>query len=170
MAETFAAIERDFLQITSEVVWCTVTTVDGAGRPRSRVLHPIFEAIDDRAVGWVLTARTEIKTRHLAANPHVVCSYWSPAQNVAYADCTARWVEDDATKRHVFELFRTTPPPLGYDVSGYGPDEHRSASFTPLRLDPWRIQVFRFGGWDKPILPRLWRAEELAPRSPAPGA
>jgi hypothetical protein len=33
---SFASIEADFLRITSEVVWATVATVDGEGRPRTR--------------------------------------------------------------------------------------------------------------------------------------
>jgi hypothetical protein len=26
-------------------------------------------------------------------------------------------------------------------LAGYGPDEWRNAIFTPLRLEPWRVQV-----------------------------
>lgn len=159
MAERFAEIEEDFLAFTAEIVWCTATTVDPRGRPRSRVLHPIFIVVDGRPVGWVLTSRTPVKTTHLAANPHVACSYWSPAQNTVQADCVASWVEDPHEKLRVYDLFATTPPPLGYDVSGYGPDGPRSPLFTPLRLDPWRVQVLRFPGWGGDLTPRIWRPE-----------
>ena len=73
-------------------------------------------------------------------------------------DCAASWVEDAQTKRHIFDLFMTTPPPLGYDLSGFGPEGPCSPIFTPLRLDPWRIQVHLFAGWDGDRVPRLWRA------------
>ena len=53
MDGSFAPFAEDFLAITAEVVWCTATTVDAAGRPRSRILHPIFEVAEGRPVGWV---------------------------------------------------------------------------------------------------------------------
>ena len=161
MAESFAAFEKEFLQSTSEIIWCTVTTVDTRGRPRSRVLHPIWQVIDGRPVGWVITGKTPVKARHLAANPYVACSYWSPAQNIVYADCVASWVEDAAVKQQVWDLFMTTPPPLGYDLSGFGLDGPRNPIFTPLRLDAWRVQILR--GEEFPfgdLVPRMWRAEE----------
>jgi hypothetical protein len=158
MAESFAAYAAQFLQYTGEIVWCTATTVDAKGRPRSRILHPIWQVIDDRPVGWVVTGKTPIKTGHLAANPHMACSYWSPAQHTVAIDCLASWVEDAATRRHIFDLFMTTPPPLGYDLNGFGAAGPASETFTPLRLDPWRVQITRFDGWFGNRTPRIWRA------------
>jgi general stress protein 26 len=156
--EPFDAIRDDFLRFTADVVLCTATTVDPRGRPRSRILHPIFTVVDGQPVGWVLTGRDTLKARHLAANPHVACSYWSPAQNVVHVDCLASWVDDPAEKRRVWDLFMTTPPPLGYDlVQGYGSLDN--PIFTPLRLDPYRIQVLR--GEEYPwgnLTPRIWRS------------
>ncbi len=63
----FADIEKDFLARVRQIVWCNVATVDRRGRPRSRILHPIWEG----RTGWILTGRHTLKTRHLAANPHV---------------------------------------------------------------------------------------------------
>ncbi|MGH8932854.1 MAG: pyridoxamine 5'-phosphate oxidase family protein [Egibacteraceae bacterium] len=158
----FEEIREDFLRFTAAIVLCTVTTVDERSRPRSRMLHPIFTERDGRPVGWVLTAPTALKVRHLAHSPYVACSYWSPAQNVVYADCIATWVADQDEKDAVYDLFLTTPPPLGYGdegMAGFGPDGPRSALFTPLRLDPWRIQVLR--GEEYPMgnmVPKKWRA------------
>ena len=91
----FETLAADFLRFTTDIVYCTVTTVDPAGRPRSRVMHPIFEVVDGQPRGWAVTDRTPLKERHLAANPHVACFYWSPAQNTVAIDCTAEWVEDE---------------------------------------------------------------------------
>ena len=157
MAASFAEFEQDFLQFTSEIVWCTVTTVDPQGRPRSRILHPLWQMIDGLPVGWVFTNKSPLKARHLAANPHVACSYWSPAQNTVMIDCVADWVEDAATKRQIWDLFMTTPPPLGYDLRAFGVPGPDSPAFTPLRLDPWRVQVLRFAGFGN--RPRMWRAD-----------
>ncbi|MFN8540721.1 MAG: pyridoxamine 5'-phosphate oxidase family protein [Thermomicrobiales bacterium] len=129
MTAPFAPFAADFLHLTGEIVWCTATTVDAKGRPRSRILHPIWQVRDDQPVGWVVTGQTPIKTRHLAANPHLACSYWSPAQHTVMIDCVASWIEDAATKRHVFDLFMTTPPPLGYDLSVSGPPDRERHSF-----------------------------------------
>lgn len=158
MAESFAPFEEEFLRFTSEIVWCTVTTVDGKGRPRSRVLHPIWQVIDSLPVGWIVTGKTPIKAGHLATNPHLACSYWSPAQNLVYIDCVATWEEDIARKQFVWDLFMNTPPPLGYDLSAFGSDGPAASNFTPLRLDPWRVQILRFEGWAEKLTPRMWRA------------
>jgi uncharacterized pyridoxamine 5'-phosphate oxidase family protein len=157
---SFAAFEANFLRLMTETVWCTVTTVDARGRPRSRILHPIFEVREGLPVGWVVTGRTPVKVGHLAANPHVACSYWSPAQSTLIVDCVASWVEDLETKQHVFDLFHTTPPPVGYDLSAIGAAE--SELFTPLRLDPWRVQVMVFEGWDKSLAPTTWRRQGIS--------
>ena len=141
---SFSDLEADFLRITAATVFCTATTVDGAGRPRGRILHPIFVVRDGRPLGWALTGRTPLKARHLAANPHVSCAYWSPSHDTVFVDAVVTWVEDDAEKAVVFALFRDTPPPLGWGaegLAGYGPGEWREPLFTPLRLEPWRVQV-----------------------------
>ena len=160
MTKSFESFEADFLRLTADIVHCTVTTVDAQGRPRSRILHPIFEVRDGLPVGWVATNRTPIKVAHLAGNPHVACSYWNPAQNTVMVDCVASWVEDLETKRHVYDLFNTTPPPLGYDLSDLGSAENDL--FTPLRLEPWRVQIMVFEGWDeKSLKPRTWRRDDV---------
>jgi hypothetical protein len=161
MPASFAPFAADFLEFTSEIVWCTATTVDAAGRPRSRILHPIFQVRDGLPAGWVMTSRTPVKTAHLAANPHVAISYWSPAQHTVTIDCVASWVDDPGAKRDVWDLFTSTPEPLGYNPDPMGTlGGAASPHFTPLRFDPWRVAILRFEGWDKGIAPRVWRAEE----------
>jgi uncharacterized pyridoxamine 5'-phosphate oxidase family protein len=160
---SFADIEQDFLRFTADIVYCTVTTVDAQGRPRSRVMHPIFEVVDGEPLGRAVTNRSPVKTRHLAANPHVSCSYWSPAQNTVYLDCVATWVDDIAGKRYVWDLFRLTPPPLGWgDMSAYEPEGIAHPLFQPLRLRPWRIQVLRADQVARgDFHPRTWQAGRL---------
>jgi uncharacterized pyridoxamine 5'-phosphate oxidase family protein len=161
LTTSFAPFAEQFLQYAHEIVWCTVTTIDAKGRPRSRILHPIWQIIDDRPVGWIVTGQTPVKARHLAANPHLACSYWSPEQHTVMIDCVASWVEDADLKRHIFDLFMTTPPPLGYDLRGFGAEGPESPTFTPLRLDAWRVQITPFEGWFGSRKSRIWRAEEL---------
>lgn len=48
---SFDEIQNDFLAIVSKIVWCSVATIDTQGRPRSRVLHPMWEG----STGWIMT-------------------------------------------------------------------------------------------------------------------
>jgi general stress protein 26 len=161
MRTSFADIQEDFLRFTADIVYCVVTTVDPQGRPRSRVMHPIFEVIEGHPMGWAVTDRSPVKTRHLAGNPHVSCAYWSPAHNTVHIDCLAGWVEDTAGKQHVWNLFRSTPAPLGWgDMSAYLPEGIAHPMFQPLRLRPWRIQALRaeqVAAGD--FHPRTWTAD-----------
>lgn len=163
MSTPFSELEQDFLRITGEIVFCTATTVDGKGRPRGRMLHPIFVVRETRPLGWALTGRTPLKTRHLAANPHMSCSFWTPSHDTVFVDCLAEWVEGEGERQEVFEVFRDTPAPLGWGpegVVGYGPAQWRNPIFTPLRLTPWRIQVMR--GDQYPVgelTGRVWRGD-----------
>jgi hypothetical protein len=103
------------------------------------MLHPVFEVRDGVPVGWICTGRTPVKVADLTSEPRVAVSYWSPTNDTVLMECWASWVEAREDKQHVWDLFMRTPPPLGYDVSSYG--SPTSASFTPLRLDPTRVQV-----------------------------
>jgi hypothetical protein len=38
--------------------WCNAATVDRKDRPRSRVLHPIWEVIDTYPIGWIATGNS----------------------------------------------------------------------------------------------------------------
>ncbi|MFN8452110.1 MAG: hypothetical protein U0521_26830 [Anaerolineae bacterium] len=47
----FSEIEGEFIRRVHTMVWCSVASVDSQGRPRSRILHPIWEG----ATGWIGT-------------------------------------------------------------------------------------------------------------------
>ena len=135
----FAEIETEFQRRVHQAVWCSVATVDARGRPRSRVLHPIWEG----ATGWIGTNRSSHKSRHLARNPHVSLAYIADVAKPVYADCRAEFVEDLATKRRVWELIKSIPPPVGYDPAEFfGSVEHED--FGLLKLTPWRIELISF--------------------------
>ncbi|SHF14210.1 pyridoxamine 5'-phosphate oxidase family protein [Streptoalloteichus hindustanus] len=155
---SFADVRDEFLRLTTEIVWSTVATVDRLGRPRTRVLHPIWEIVEDLPVGWVLTTKTPVKAAHLAANPHVSCAYWSPAHDTVFAECRASWVEDLPTKQRVWELFRSAPPPLGYDPGESLRTTPDDPTLVLLRLDPWRVGVRTFDDLAARRPGRVWRS------------
>ncbi|MEZ5233195.1 MAG: hypothetical protein R2749_10875 [Acidimicrobiales bacterium] len=45
-----------FVEMAHRIVWCTVATVDPTGRPRTRVLHPLWQWDGSELVGWILTS------------------------------------------------------------------------------------------------------------------
>jgi general stress protein 26 len=154
----FEPLRVDFLRITTEILYCTVTTVDPKGRPRSRVMHPIFQVVDGRPLGWAVTDRTPLKDRHITANPYVACCYWSPTQNTVAIDCTAEWVDDEDVLRQVWDIFAAPEPPGWGDLSGYGEAGIHDPRFHVLRLQPYRVQILRaeqFAVGD--FTPRTWR-------------
>ena len=133
---TFAEIEAEFHERVGRVVWCNMATVDGQGRPRSRVVHPIWEG----STGWIGTRRNSFKNQHLAANPFVSLAYIADVARPVYIDCRADWADDLEEKRRVWELFKAAPEPLGYDPAPFfiAPDH---PGFGVLKLTPRRIAV-----------------------------
>lgn len=134
---SFADIEPEFMARVRRIAWCTVATVDRQGRPRTRILHPIWEG----STGWIATGRQSHKAKHLAKNPYVSLSYWDPQQEQIYADCRAEWVDDAADRRRIWELYKSTPPPLGYDPGLIWKDGPDAPGFGVLKLTPWRIEL-----------------------------
>ncbi len=132
-----------FVEMAHRIVWCSVASVDAAGRPRSRVLHPMWEWQDGRLVGWVGTGPTTTKRAHLEASPFVSLNYWEPGQDTCVAECRAEWHFDEATRSKIWNDYKAAPPPLGYDpaiIPGW--DSPQSESFAVLRFEPWRLRVF----------------------------
>lgn len=142
-AAPLAKVAPAFIEMAHRIVWCSVASVDRRGRPRSRILHPIWEWDGERLVGWIATGPTPLKRAHLAHQPHLSLSYWQPSQDTCVAECRASWAFDDATRTRVWELFRNAPSPVGYDpaiIPGW--DGPTCDAFAALRLEPWRLRVF----------------------------
>ncbi|MCI0856629.1 MAG: pyridoxamine 5'-phosphate oxidase family protein [Chloroflexi bacterium] len=119
---SFAEIEEEFTARVSRIVWCTVATVDTQGRPRTRILHPIWEG----STGWIATGRHSLKEKHLAANPYLSVSYWDQEHQQVYVDAKAEWQDDQAEKLRIWNLYKDTPAPYGYDpaiIWQAGPDD-----------------------------------------------
>ncbi len=125
------------------IVWASVASIDRHGRPRSRILHPIWEWDASGLTGWVATSPTATKRAHLEASPYLSVNYWTPSHDTCLAECAAAWAFDDETRIRVWNLFREAPEPVGYDpaiIPGW--DGPTCDAFAVLRLDPWRLRVF----------------------------
>jgi hypothetical protein len=138
-----AQVAPAFVAMAHRIVWCSAATVDANGRPRSRVLHPLWHWDGTALSGWIATGPTATKRAHLEASPFVSLNYWDPSQDTCVAECRADWAFDDATRRRVWDAFLNAPTPVGYDpaiIPGW--DDPTSDNFAALRLTPWRLRVF----------------------------
>lgn len=154
MVEHLTVID-DALEVTRRVVWCALTTVDRRGRPRNRVVHPVWERTVGGLRGWITTRRSPVKTAHLETNPHVGCAYVGADHDVAYFDCTTRWATAEERVR-AWELCRSLPPPAGFDPATIWPDGPDSPSAEALCLEPYRVQVGLAVDLATGAPPRLW--------------
>ncbi|HEY7801816.1 MAG TPA: pyridoxamine 5'-phosphate oxidase family protein [Dehalococcoidia bacterium] len=154
-ATSFAEIQPEFMARVSRIVWCTVATVDRKGRPRARILHPIWEG----ATGWIATGRQSLKAKHIASTPFVSLSYWDPKHEQVYADCAAAWEDDIDEKRRLWDLYKSTPPPLGYDLALFwkSPDD---PALGMLKLTPWRIELSALADLPAGRPPLVWRPDQ----------
>jgi hypothetical protein len=114
---TSDALADDFIRITTQTVFCTATTVDDKGGRGAGCCIP---SSSSATVGrWAGRSPAEpLKATHLAANPHMCCSYWSPFHDTVFVDCVAGWVEDSAEKQEVWDLVGETPPPSAGGPTG----------------------------------------------------
>jgi len=132
-----------FIEMAHRIVWASAATVDSRGRPRSRILHPIWQWDGTSLGGWIATGPTPMKRAHLCARPYLSLSYWSPSHDTCVADCEVEWAFDDETRTMVWDLFKNAPAPVGYDPAIMPAwDKPTSDSFAALRLKPWRLRVF----------------------------
>ena len=145
---SFEEIRIEFLARIRDAVYCNMATIDLKGRPRSRVMHPIW----DGPIGWVISWPESHKAKHLKANAYVSLAYIHNSKKPVYIDAVAEWIYDSAEKNRIWELHRTTPAPLGFDPKPhYGTIENRY--FGLLQFTPWRIELGELQG--EPI---IWRS------------
>ena len=148
----FSEIEAEFIKRVHSMVWCSAATVDSKQRPRSRILHPIWEG----STGWIGTHRHSFKAKHLAKNPHMSLAYIAEVTRPVYIECTAEWVDDLAQKQRIWDMFKSAPPPLGFDPAPtFISADHEN--FGLLKLTPWRIELTHIPAESHAVYP-VWRS------------
>ena len=156
----FAQIADEFHNRVSRMVWCNVATVDEECRPRSRILHPMWDGSDGWIGVWLTSTQTQhqtpsLKIRHLTTNPHVSLAYVADVAKPVYVDGTVDVRNDLESKRRLFDLANAAPPPYGYDPGQiFGdPDNPR---FGVLRVTPTRIALVEFPAPPGKVI--VWRS------------
>ena len=132
-----------FVDMAHSIVWASAATVDANGRPRSRVLHPIWEWDGTDLLGWIATVPSPVKKAHLAVHPQISLNYWAPTHDTCSAECLVEWYLDDETCSAVWDKFANGPAPVGYDprIIPQWADGPTSDEFAALRLTPYRLRV-----------------------------
>jgi Pyridoxamine 5'-phosphate oxidase len=157
------SLAEQFVAIAHRVVWCTVATVDRHGRPRSRLMHPVWEPAGDGGIRALVTTRpTPLKRAHLAHSPFVSCSYWDPQHDAAVAECHARWLEPREIP-DAWERVKGAPPPVGHDPAAIWPDGPDNPDCAFLELTPWRLAVRTAASLYAGEPPLTWRAPRADP-------
>jgi len=140
---TFTEVAPAFVEMAHRIIWASVATVDAKGRPRSRVLHPVWQWDGTKLVGWIGTTPTPTKRAHLEASPHMSVNYWSSSQDTCVAECRATWVLDDEGRTTVWNILLNAPPPVGYSPTLVATwTSPTCTAFAGIRLEPWRLRVF----------------------------
>jgi hypothetical protein len=61
---SFAEIESEFIERAHRVVWCDMATVGADGRPRTRIVHPVW----DGDTAWMTSMRVGPKADDIDRN------------------------------------------------------------------------------------------------------
>ncbi|MCX6046610.1 MAG: pyridoxamine 5'-phosphate oxidase family protein, partial [Chloroflexi bacterium] len=93
----FENLQAEFMARVGQAVYCIMATVDRQNRPRSRVMHPIW----DGPIGWVISWPASHKAKHLAHNPAVSLAYMADKEKPVYVDGVAEWVDTVEEKRRI---------------------------------------------------------------------
>jgi hypothetical protein len=130
-----------FVGMAHSIVWASVATVDATGRPRTRIMHPIWQWDGAALVGWIATEPTPLKRAHLAAHPDISIRYWTTNHDTCSGECRADWVFNDEGRTAVGNMFKNRPAPVGYDPAmiPQWAGGATSDAFAALRLTPWRL-------------------------------
>jgi general stress protein 26 len=151
---SFADIADEFQRRWQRTVWATMATVGTDGRLRSRLVHPLWEG----SVGWITTGADALKAQHLRRNPYTSLTYWDQTNEQVHAECRAEFEDRVDEKRRVWEFFKSTPLPLGYDPALFFKEGPEGRSVGIVRLVPWRIELWSLADLMTGKPPQVWKA------------
>ncbi|MGZ4671832.1 MAG: pyridoxamine 5'-phosphate oxidase family protein [Ilumatobacteraceae bacterium] len=131
-----------FVDMAHRIVWATAATVDTAGNPATRILHPVWEWDGSTLTGWIATSPHSLKAKHLTALPRLSLTYWHPCHDTCTARCRTAWELSDDQRVTGWRRFAEAPSPVGYDpaiVPGW--ESPSSPNFGILRVEPTALRV-----------------------------
>jgi len=160
MTDTLETVAPAFVDMAHRIVWATAATVDTAGRPSTRILHPVWDWDGTTLTGWIATSPLSLKAKHLAAVPTMSLNYWTTNHDTCTATCATAWELSEAEREAGWKRFVEAPAPVGYNpaiIPGW--DTPQSPGFGILRVEPTRLRVMegsRMAGGEGLLL--VWNA------------
>ncbi len=149
---TLSDVTRTARPILERIVWATVATVGPDGRPRTRLMHPVWFWDAATPYALVSTRPTPLKRAHVAAQPAISCHYWDPQHDTVTVDARAEWVPD-ADRADVWARIHAVAEPVGFDPAMIWPDGPTSPECAFLRFEAHRILARPVGAeplrWDR---------------------
>jgi general stress protein 26 len=136
----FAAIE----EASKKAIWCAIATA-GPDGPRVRIVHPTWEG---RSL-WFATGTTSPKIAQIRHQPAVDVQFQVAPPDFVHVLVrgTAAIIDDAAEKKRVWDV-------IDYDLSQFWPGGPTDPNYSPVRIDPERVELSKmFGTADK----RVWR-------------
>lgn len=131
-----------FLERAHAAVYSAMATVDNRGRPRTRLVHPLW----DGATGWITSRRNTPKANHLANTPFVSFTYIKDLARPVTVEGTAEWVDDEVTRRWFWDWAKTVPAPAGFDPNTIFPINDPNSGLIKVTAD--RITLLDLIGGD----------------------
>ena len=133
-------------------IWCAFTTVDARNRPRTRLVHPVWNG----ATGWLTTRTGTPKLDDIRANTAVSCFWWDPNHEQVTIDAHATVALSQAERQRGWDECAAPPEPYGFDPATIFPDGPSDPGLTIVRLDATRIEL-----WGVPK--QVWRPPAAVP-------
>jgi hypothetical protein len=131
-----------FVSMAHSIGMAVAATSDAGGRPRTRVMQPVWEWDGAALTGWVTTTTNSSKVDDLRRTPHLSFTYWEPDQDTCGAECEVEFLTGDDERAAAWHRFASTPPPAGFDPAIHPDwDSPASPTFGVLRLRPYRLRV-----------------------------
>ena len=158
--DSLATVAPVFVEMAHRIVWATAATVDSAGQPSTRILHPIWDWDGETLTGRIATSPLSLKAKHLDRVPMMSLTYWHPNQDTCTVRCRTSWDTSDTGREALWHAFADAPAPLGYVPSIIpGWDSPHSPAFGVLQLQPDSLRVMegsKMAGGEGALL--VWRA------------
>ncbi len=111
LSHDLSSVAPAFVEMAHRIVWCSAATVDRAGRPRSRVLHPVWEWDGTDLRGWIATSPLSPKHDDLEVTPFISLNYWASNHDTCLAECAATWTLDDESRVAGWDRIKNAPRP-----------------------------------------------------------
>ena len=140
--DSLGTVAPVFVAMAHSIVWATGATVNAAGEPTTRILHPIWEWDGGALQGWIATSPLSVKAKHLDRNPVMSLTYWHPNHDTCTVRCRTAWDDTRVGREALWQRFSDAPAPLGYVPSIIpGWDSPSAPAFGVLQLEPFAVRL-----------------------------